>query len=110
MIRRNIEMYCTHLQIPKAPVIYPLQNLQHLYTPVTATLKDRYSIFDVVKQLHPTPALGEVPREESLASIRQRELLDRGWNGATIGRRARTERAESAPAIRSGPLKCPSLC
>src|SRR5690625_2888397 len=38
MIRRNIEMYCTHLQIPKAPVIYPLQNLKHLYTPVTVTL------------------------------------------------------------------------
>jgi len=102
MIRRNIEMYCTHLQIPKAPVIYPLQNLQHLYTPVTATLKDRYSIFDVVKQLHPTPALGGVPREESLAFIREHELLDRGWYGAPIGWMDSNENGEFAVAIRSG--------
>src|SRR5690625_7491018 len=79
-----------------------MQNLQHLYTPVTATLKDQYSIFDIVKQLHPTPALGGVPREKSLAFIREHELLDRGWYGAPIGWIDSNENGEFAVAIRSG--------
>lgn len=102
MIRHHIETYCTNIKIPKEPVIYPLQNLQHLYTPVTATLKDQYSIFDIVKQLHPTPALGGVPREKSLAFIREHELLDRGWYGAPIGWIDSNENGEFAVAIRSG--------
>src|SRR5699024_11964988 len=43
MIKQAIENYCTDIVIPNEPVIYPLKNLQHLYTPVTATLKDKYS-------------------------------------------------------------------
>src|SRR5699024_5457512 len=85
MIRGSIEKYCDNVQIPNEPIIYPLKNLQHLYTPVTATLKDGESIFDIIEHLHPTPALGGVPKEKSLAFIRDHELLDRGWYGSPIG-------------------------
>src|SRR5699024_8770370 len=84
------------------PVIYPLKNLQHLYTPVTATLKDKYSIFDIIEQLHPTPALGGTPTKESLAFIREHEKLDRGWYGAPIGWLDSNQNGEFAVAIRSG--------
>src|SRR5699024_182034 len=33
MIKDSIASYCVDIHIPEAPVIYPLQNLQHLYTP-----------------------------------------------------------------------------
>ena len=55
MIKNNIEQYCSEINIPAEPVIYPLRNLQHLYTPVTATLKEHVTVFDLVKSLHPTP-------------------------------------------------------
>lgn len=58
MIKEAIENYCTDVIIPTEPVLYPLKNLQHLYTPVTGVLKNKYSIFDVIEKLHPTPALG----------------------------------------------------
>ncbi|WP_255585135.1 isochorismate synthase [Virgibacillus saliphilus] len=102
MIKQAMANYCTKVDIPEAPVIYPLQNLQHLYTPVTAHLKNGYSIFDIIKQLHPTPALGGTPREESLAFIRNHELLDRGWYGAPIGWLDSNQNGEFAVAIRSG--------
>jgi len=85
MIRENIEQCCTNIHIPKTPTVHPLKNLQHLYTPVRATLRDDCTIFDIIKRLHPTPALGGEPRDEALAFIRQYESLDRGWYGAPVG-------------------------
>lgn len=101
MIRNALEKTCTDVVLPEAPVLHPLKNLQHLYTPVTGTLKKHYSIFDVVKDLHPTPALGGTPTKKSLAFIREHELLDRGWYGAPIGWVDSNANGEFAVAIRS---------
>src|SRR5699024_1708274 len=43
MIRGSIDSSCENINIPEEPVIYPLRNLQHLYTPVTANLKSGYT-------------------------------------------------------------------
>ncbi|QKY69762.1 isochorismate synthase MenF [Lentibacillus sp. CBA3610] len=102
MIRQSMEHYCRAVHVPDKPVIYPLKNLQHLYTPVTATLNEGYSIFDIIGKLHPTPALGGVPRDESLAFIREHEQLDRGWYGAPVGWLDSNHNGEFAVAIRSG--------
>ncbi|HLR81216.1 MAG TPA: isochorismate synthase [Bacillota bacterium] len=102
MIRDGIEKYCTDIDIPDEPVLYPLKNLQHLYTPVQATLKPGASIFDIIARLHPTPALGGTPTEEALRFIRDYELLDRGWYGAPIGWLDSNDHGEFAVAIRSG--------
>lgn len=102
MIRSGIEKYCTNIEIPDQPVLYPLKNLQHLYTPVQATLQPGASIFDIVAQLHPTPALGGTPTEEALQFIREHEQLDRGWYGAPIGWLDSNDHGEFAVAIRSG--------
>lgn len=102
MIRRSIENYCTNIKIPTEPTIYPLKNLHHLYTPVTATLKNEYSIFNIIEKLHPTPALGGEPREASLTFIRENESMDRGWYGSPIGWLDHQQNGEFAVAIRSG--------
>ncbi|WP_077327680.1 isochorismate synthase [Virgibacillus siamensis] len=102
MIKHAMEHYCTDIKIPDAPVIYPLKNLQHLFTPVTAKLSAGYSIFDIIGKLHPTPALGGVPRKESIEFIREHEQLDRGWYGAPIGWLDSNGNGEFAVAIRSG--------
>ena len=102
MIKRSIEPSCEDIEIPKEPVIYPLRNLQHLYTPVKATLKDGYSVFDLIEKLHPTPALGGVPRDTALAFMREHEWLDRGWYGAPIGWVDSNKHSEFAVALRSG--------
>ena len=65
--------------------ILKLHNIQHLYTPVSATLTSQTGILPVVKVLHPTPALGGEPRELAGDLIAQLEPQARGWYGAPIG-------------------------
>lgn len=101
MIRGALEASCEAIDIPDEPVVYPLKNLQHLYTPVVAKLKEGFTIFDVLRDLHPTPALGGLPREASLTFIREYESLDRGWYGAPIGWLDAYANGEFAVAIRS---------
>src|SRR5699024_2727450 len=102
MIRQNIADYCEDIDMPEQPVIYPLRNLQHLYTPVKARLKQGASVLSIINQLHPTTALGGVPREKALSFIRQHEFLERGWYGAPLGWMDNNDNSEFVVAIRSG--------
>lgn len=102
MIRHSIHSHCEQLNIPNEPVVLSLKDLHHLYTPVKALLKEGSTIFDFIEQLHPTPALGGEPKEQSLAFIRQYEQLDRGWYGAPVGWIDYKNNGEFAVAIRSG--------
>lgn len=102
MIKSSIAPFCHNINIPDAPVILTLRNLQHLYTPVTATLNKDVSVFDLIKTLHPTPALGGVPTNKALQFIREEEPFDRGWYGAPIGWLDGAGNSEFAVAIRSG--------
>ena len=102
MIRSSIEPFCYNINIPNEPVILTLRNLQHLYTPVTATLKNGVTVFNLIEVLHPTPALGGVPRDKALQFIREEEQFDRGWYGAPIGWLDYKGNSEFAVAIRSG--------
>ncbi|RYG74518.1 isochorismate synthase [Lentibacillus lipolyticus] len=102
MIRQSMEACCHAVYVPEKPVIRPLKNLQHLYTPVTARLRKGYSIFDIMEKLHPTPALGGVPKGKSMTYIREHEQLDRGWYGAPVGWLDSNRNGDFAVAIRSG--------
>lgn len=102
MIRRAIEPFCMNIDIPDEPTVYRLRNLHHLYTPVRATLKEKGSLFAMIEALHPTPALGGVPRDYALEFIREHESVNRGWYGAPIGWVDHSGNSEFAVAIRSG--------
>ncbi|TGB02163.1 isochorismate synthase [Halobacillus salinus] len=105
MIKEAVEA-CSHdVQIPKAPVIYPLRNLQHLYTPVSATLDPGYTLLDVIERLHPTPALGGLPQKKSVEYIREYESLNRGWYAGPVGWMDDRNNGEFAVAIRSALLQ-----
>ncbi|MUV39248.1 Isochorismate synthase [Lentibacillus sp. JNUCC-1] len=105
MIRNSLEDHCEDIAIPEMPHVRQLKNLQHLYTPVTAKLKQGHDLLQLSEALHPTPALGGVPRDAALAFIREEEKLDRGWYGAPIGWMDSHENGEFAVAIRSGLIR-----
>ncbi|MFB6254097.1 MAG: isochorismate synthase MenF [Halobacteriaceae archaeon] len=65
--------------------IRKLQDMQHLYTPITATISSDTHILSLVKALHPTPAVGGLPPKKALETIRTIETFDRGWYAAPIG-------------------------
>lgn len=105
MIRGAVESCCDQVNIPEEPVIYPLKNLQHLYTPVEANLQEGYTILEVVEKLHPTPALNGYPREKALTYIRKEEPFNRGWYASPVGWFDYKDNGEFAVAIRSGLIK-----
>jgi menaquinone-specific isochorismate synthase len=81
--------------------VYRLKNIQHLRTPVDGELHEGLHILDIVKALHPTPALGGTPRDIAMQAIRQTELITRGWYAAPVGWLGADGTGEFAVAIRS---------
>lgn len=79
-----------------------LTNIQHLQTPIAATLDGPTHVLSVVAALHPTPAVGGVPREMALDLIREAETFERGWYAGPVGWFDGDGDGEFAVGIRSG--------
>lgn len=84
-VRAALNTLCTSLSIPKRPVLMKNKNIQHLYTPVKGRCKSATSLIDLVARLHPTPALGGLPKKDAMAWIRTHEAMDRGFYASPIG-------------------------
>lgn len=104
MLRTAFAEMCVDLHAPPVPNLWRLSNVQHLYTPITGRLRPHYSLLDLVARLHPTPAVGGLPREAALDYIREHEQLDRGWYAAPVGWLDARGEGDFAVALRSGIL------
>ncbi|TSI03028.1 isochorismate synthase MenF [Lysinibacillus sp. BW-2-10] len=104
MIAETFAKNCTQFKVPKHPKLLKIRDIQHLYTPVEGKLSKEATILQLVKHLHPTPALGGVPRMKALAMIRQYESMNRGLYAAPIGWVDSEGNGEFAVAIRSAAL------
>jgi len=78
-----------------------LATVQHLHTPISATLASDAHVLDVVEALHPTPAVGGLPPDRALATLRATEQFDRGWYAAPVGWFDAAGNGEFAVGIRS---------
>ena len=105
MISDTFEKNCSEVILPNGPKLLKIRDIQHLYTPVEGTLNEAATILQLVKSLHPTPALGGVPRNAALKVIRQYEPMNRGMYAAPIGWLDAEGNGEFAVAIRSAALK-----
>ncbi len=84
-IVRRLEPLGLTPQFPAKPALRKLANVQHLHTPVTATMPSGVHLLDALARLHPTPAVGGSPREEAVARIRAIEGFPRGLYAGAIG-------------------------
>jgi len=91
---------CTDIQASEKVSLLKLARVQHLYNKYFATLKNDCSDADLLDRIHPTPAVGGVPKKEAIRQIAALEPFDRGWYAAPVGWLSRNE-AEFAVAIRS---------
>lgn len=78
-----------------------LSNIQHLQTPIHASVPAQVHLLDVVAELHPTPAVAGVPREIACTLIRQHEMFERSLYAAPIGWVDHQGNGEFAVGIRS---------
>ena len=79
-----------------------LANVQHLQTPIRATATEEEHVLGLVEALHPTPAVGGLPPDDALRTIRESETFDRGWYAAPIGWFDAAGDGTFAVGIRSG--------
>ncbi len=70
---------------PSAPRLRRLATVQHLETPFDAAAPAGLDILTAAAVLHPTPALGGVPRGAALDLARAVEGFDRGWYAGGVG-------------------------
>ncbi|MDR7420512.1 MAG: isochorismate synthase [Armatimonadota bacterium] len=100
-LRASLSDVCEAISVAGAPSLLRFSNVQHLHTPIAARLRQGYTVLDLVGRLHPTPAVGGVPRATALEWLRQNERLDRGWYAGPLGWVDARGDGEFAVAIRS---------
>ena len=83
------------------PELLRLTHAQHLATRFRGVLRDGITDGDLLRALHPTPAVEGYPRLAAMADIAQFEQFDRGYFAAPVGWVER-EAAQFAVGIRSG--------
>lgn len=101
MLRATLRAFCQDLDAPARPTLLKLNNVQHLYTPLTGRLQADANVLELVAALHPTAAVGGLPRADALAYLRAHEQLDRGWFAAPVGWIDAQGEGEFAVALRS---------
>ena len=103
-----VDSICTQLEAITSEVrvrdrrVKRLATIQHLWTPIEATLDDGQHVLDLVEALHPTPAVGGIPPAAAWETIRDIETFDRGWYAAPVGWFDAAGDGEFAVGIRSG--------
>jgi menaquinone-specific isochorismate synthase len=86
MVHDTLLGWCSYVDYEAEPSIVPVANVQHLATLVEGRLSEPApSVLELVRALHPTPAVCGTPRDDALAFIRQHEGFDRGRYAGAVG-------------------------
>lgn len=73
------------LSIPNIPQISQFHNIQHLETKIVGRIKPNFDVLDIIKSLHPSPAVGGYPTQNVIETIKNLENYERGWYASPIG-------------------------
>lgn len=101
-ITRSLAPLTDALSHPPEPRIRRVRSLLHLETPFEGTMAPRATALEVLEAMHPTPAVGGIPRPEAMAWIMREEESPRGWYTGPVGWIDADGDAELVVAIRCG--------
>jgi menaquinone-specific isochorismate synthase len=108
MVHDTLLPWCSYLDEEAEPSIVAMANVQHLATRVEGRLSSPpASVIELVRALHPTPAVNGAPRDEALALIDRYESVDRGRYGGPVGWVDAAGNGAWAVGIRSAELEGP---
>ncbi len=84
-IRKALDPLCVDLQIAPEPELSSTSTVWHLSTPISGRIRESSTTaLDLAVTLHPTPAVGGVPRDAAAALITELEG-DRGFYAGAVG-------------------------
>ncbi len=83
---RALHPLCRDLTYDREPQLLATANVWHLSTRFRGVLKDPgVTALDLVRALHPTPAVCGEPRDEAMGTIRELEPVPRGAYAGAVG-------------------------
>jgi menaquinone-specific isochorismate synthase len=84
------------------PHVLALARIQHLETEIRASVPSDVGILDVLRLLHPTPAVCGLPRDSAMAFLSEVEPFERGWYSGPVGLFDAEGNGVFVPALRMG--------
>jgi menaquinone-specific isochorismate synthase len=103
-IQEGLSSLCISLHCQEDDQILKTPNVLHLYNPFEGTLRENVSDKSLLAALHPTAAMGGLPKRSALEHLATEEPFERGWYASPIGYISQAK-AEFAVGIRSGLLE-----
>lgn len=100
-LMRQLHLLSSTVEAESEPKLLKLERKQHLLSQLSAVLRPGVTDPEILKALHPTPAVGGSPRANALRELVRLEPFSRGWYAAPVGCFGE-DFAEFAVAIRSG--------
>lgn len=97
--------YSSNIKFNEIPFIKKLNSVQHLQTKINATINEKFDILKFLNEIHPTPAVCGLPKENALKFIYETEDFDRGLYAGVIGWFNNFNVGEFYVGIRSALLK-----
>ena len=107
-LKKELSSLCAEISFPKKASLLQTEKLHHLHFPFKALLHPEVSDIDLLKALHPTPAVNGSPKTQALAAIQKIETHNRGLYAGPIGWISSLESSFTV-AIRSSLIKEGSL-
>lgn len=107
-IEEVLRPFCDMLSVDARASEMKLARGRHLVSRFEGVLRSGVSSWDLLRHLHPTPAVGGYPAPAALRAIRRTETFDRGWYAGPVGCVGRGF-AEFAVALRCGLVAGSSL-
>jgi menaquinone-specific isochorismate synthase len=81
----RLETVAHQIRTDPQPHVLTLARIQHLETEIRASVPPDVGILDLLRLLHPTPAVCGLPRDSAMAFLAQEEPFERGWYAGPVG-------------------------
>ncbi len=101
-IARRLGPLCTSVVFAPRPELRRLADVTHLLTPLWGQLKAKPALLEIALHLHPTPAVGGLPKAQAVTWIDAHEGTARGWYAGFFGRLDAEGDGELSVSIRCG--------
>ncbi len=103
-ILEGLKPFCSAIGCQETDGVIKTPNVQHLHNPFEAELLADATDAQILIALHPTAAMGGLPRRSALEHLLRFEPFERGWYASPLGFVSQ-QTAEFAVGIRSALIK-----
>lgn len=84
-VRETLTPFCVKFEQVEKERLLLLKNVQHLYSRFTGQCGAGHHPIEILKALHPTPAVGGRPKDQASLFLAAVEGIERGWFGGAVG-------------------------